>query len=89
MEGRVEVMKKFSGKYCTVIFNPFRIDRQKFLRALIKRVNEIKRARGLDEIDSDDLDRGWQNMPVEDQIELTKKKLARQAERRKNEILRG
>jgi len=89
VEGRVEVMKKFGGKYCTVIFNPFRIDRQKFLRALLTRVNEIRRAKGLDEIDSDDLYRGWQNMPVKDQIELKKKKLARQAERRKNEILRG
>ena len=68
-------MKKFGGKYCTVVLKPNKLAQQRFIRDLIKKVNQIRLEQGLEALDSDDLDQGWQNMPVKDRIELKMKKM--------------
>ena len=71
-------MKKFGGKYCTVVVKPNKLNQQKFIRELIKKVNKIRLEKGLEALDSDDLDQGWQNMPIKDRIELKMRKWEKQ-----------
>ena len=76
-------MKKFGGKYFSIVIKSNKLGQQKFIRELIKKVNQIRQEQGLEALDSDDLDQGWQNMAVKDRIELTKRKLEKQKMRRK------
>ena len=79
-------MKKFCGKYCTVIWKPIKINQQKLVNELIKMVNQIRIEKGLElieELDSDDWDQGWQNMSAKDRIELKMRKWEKQQARRK------
>ena len=74
-------MKKFGGKYFSIVLKPNLLGQQRFIRDLIKKVNEIRLQQGLDALDNDDLDQGWQGMSVKERTELTKRRL----EKHKNE----
>ena len=76
-------MKKFGGKYFSIVLKPNKLGQQRFIRELIKKVNQIRVEKGLEPIDSDDMDQGWQNMPVKDLIELKMKKWEKQKAGRK------
>ena len=78
-------MKKFNGKYCTVKWKPIELNKPKFIRELIKKVNEIREANGLYLLDSDDLDQGWQNMPIDQRVEMKMRRAKKQNSRKKME----
>lgn len=75
-------MKKYGGKYFSIVLKPDLLGQQRFTRDLIKKVNEIRLQQGLKAIDNEDLElRGWQGMSVKERTELTKRRL----EKHKNE----
>lgn len=49
-----------NGNLCKVVFKPFKIDEKKFLRELVKHVDRLREARGLEPIKGPVM--GWQGM---------------------------
>ncbi len=76
-------MKKYGGKYFSIVLKPDILGQQRFIRDLIKKVNQIRLEQGLHALDSDDFDEGWQNMSAEDRAKLRNRKWKKQKERRK------
>ena len=76
-------MKKYGGKYFSIVLKPNLLGQQRFIRDLIKRVNQIRLDQGLHALDSDDLDQGWQNMSAADRAELRNRKWEKQKAREK------